>query len=87
MVLEEEKEPRSGGHGLSIDDVTNQGRYLLNNFIRERIERDNIANAPGIQELQEPDTPLGKTLSIIYTHTISDPDCPYFLILSGQFWF
>lgn len=56
--LEEEKKTRK--KHLSTDDVTNQGRYLLNNFIHERMVRDGIINTPGVDELQEPGTPCGK---------------------------
>ncbi|KAH9500574.1 hypothetical protein Btru_072303 [Bulinus truncatus] len=44
---------------LSLEDVTNQGRYLLNNFICERMEKDGIENIPGMEQLQEPGTPTG----------------------------
>ncbi|XP_025086857.1 apoptosis regulator BAX-like [Pomacea canaliculata] len=54
---EEEKKTRK--KHLSTDDVTNQGRYLLNNFIHERMVRDGIINTPGVDELQEPGTPCG----------------------------
>ncbi|XP_005104447.1 apoptosis regulator BAX [Aplysia californica] len=44
---------------LSEDDVTNQGRYLLNNFIYERMKNDGLENIPGMEQLQEPGTPRG----------------------------
>ncbi|XP_046356744.1 apoptosis regulator BAX-like [Haliotis cracherodii] len=44
---------------LSRDDITNQGRYLLNTFIHERMRQDGIQQAPALDELQEPGTPCG----------------------------
>ncbi|XP_059150712.1 apoptosis regulator BAX-like [Physella acuta] len=44
---------------LTQDDVTNQGRYLLNNFIYERMQKDGLDNVPGMEQLQEPGTPSG----------------------------
>ena len=51
--------PGSGQRQLTIDDVTNQGRYLLNDFIHERLQSDGIENVPGMEVLQEPGTPRG----------------------------
>lgn len=45
---------------LTQDDVTNQGRYLLNNFIYERMQKDGLENVPGMEQLQEPGTPSGQ---------------------------
>ena len=45
---------------LTVDDVTNQGRYLLNDFIHERLQNDGIENVPGMEVLQEPGTPRGE---------------------------
>lgn len=44
---------------LSEDDVTNQGRVLLNSFIFERLQGDGLENVPGMEQLQEPGTPIG----------------------------
>lgn len=44
---------------LGAGDVANQGRLLLNDFIHDRMVRDGIINAPGMEELQEPGTPVG----------------------------
>lgn len=48
---------------LSCDDVTNQGRLLLNDFIHERMVRDGIINAPAMGDLQEPGTPSGPPMN------------------------
>ncbi|CAL1532428.1 unnamed protein product [Lymnaea stagnalis] len=47
---------------LSTEDVTNQGRYLLTNFIYERMQKDGFENVPGMEQLQEPGTPSGKII-------------------------
>ena len=44
----------------TTEDITNQGRYLLNKFIYDRMVQDGIQNAPALNELQEPGTPTGK---------------------------
>ncbi|KAK3783008.1 hypothetical protein RRG08_015348 [Elysia crispata] len=57
--------PGSGQRQLTIDDVTNQGRYLLNDFIHERLQSDGIENVPGMEVLQEPGTPRGPPMEHI----------------------
>uniref|UniRef100_A0A0B6YFF8 Bcl-2 Bcl-2 homology region 1-3 domain-containing protein n=1 Tax=Arion vulgaris TaxID=1028688 RepID=A0A0B6YFF8_9EUPU len=49
----------TGQYRLTQDDVTNQGRFLLNSFLHDRMLRDGFENAPGMEELQEPGTPKG----------------------------
>ncbi|CAG5134679.1 unnamed protein product [Candidula unifasciata] len=44
---------------LTPDDVTNQGRFLLNSFLHDRLQRDGFENVPGLDQLQEPGTPKG----------------------------
>ncbi|XP_041365419.1 apoptosis regulator BAX-like [Gigantopelta aegis] len=46
-------------HQRTTEDITNQGRYLLNTFIYERMVQDGIQNVPALDELQEPGTPTG----------------------------
>ncbi|XP_076450976.1 apoptosis regulator BAX-like [Babylonia areolata] len=55
----EEQRAEKRRQKLSEDDVTNQGRLLLNGFIHDRMVRDGIINAPVISDLQEPGTPCG----------------------------
>ncbi|KAL4224906.1 hypothetical protein ACF0H5_015602 [Mactra antiquata] len=47
---------------LSRDDIGNQGRVLMNEFIYERLQQDNIQNIPDVAELQEPGAPAGPPL-------------------------
>ena len=47
---------------LSRDDIGNQGRVLMNQFICERLEHDDIQDVPGVEELQEPGTPSGRNI-------------------------
>jgi hypothetical protein len=45
---------------LSKDDIGNQARVLLNQFIHDRITRDQGGEqVPSTEELQEPGTPTG----------------------------
>ncbi|KAL5006699.1 hypothetical protein ScPMuIL_015505 [Solemya velum] len=44
---------------LSRDDIGNQARVLLNGFIHDRMVRDGMTDAPAVEELQEPGTPVG----------------------------
>ncbi|GFS16532.1 apoptosis regulator BAX [Elysia marginata] len=57
--------PGSRQRQLTVDDVTNQGRYLLNDFIHERLRSDGIENVPGMEVLQEPGTPRGPPMEHI----------------------
>ena len=45
---------------LSRDDIGNQGRVLLNDFIVERIKGDNVQSELRQEELLEPGTPSGE---------------------------
>ncbi|BFZ16274.1 hypothetical protein BsWGS_19313 [Bradybaena similaris] len=47
------REQRAINQGFN--DVANQGRFLLNNFVFERMQRDGIENAPALLQLQEQD--------------------------------
>lgn len=38
-----------------FDDVAYQGRFLLNNFVFERMQRDGVENASALLQLQELD--------------------------------
>jgi len=67
-MMSKQKKPfnfaAAGGEGLNgaqltEDDVTNQGRFLLNNFIYERMQNDGIQNMPAMEQLQDPDMPKG----------------------------
>ena len=51
---------------LSRDDIGNQGRVLLNDFIHERLYQDHVESIPAVEELQEPGTPSG-----LYLFTLS----------------
>ena len=44
---------------LSRDDIGNQGRVLMNDFMLERFRQDNVTDVPAIVDLQEPGTPSG----------------------------
>lgn len=59
IFLEEERQIQRS-QKLTKDDVTNQGRLLLNEFIHDRMIRDGIVTAPAVTDLQEPGTPCGK---------------------------
>ncbi|KAH3887438.1 apoptosis regulator BAX-like [Dreissena polymorpha] len=47
---------------LSKDDIANQSRLLLHNFIGERLEKENVEHKPKLEDLQEPGTPSGPPL-------------------------
>ncbi|XP_060554422.1 apoptosis regulator BAX-like [Ruditapes philippinarum] len=47
---------------LSRDDIGNQGRVLLNEFIHDRLYEDHVECIPAVDELQEPGTPSGPPL-------------------------
>lgn len=47
---------------LSRDDIGNQGRLLMNDFIYDRMKQEHIENLPALEELQEPGTPSGPPL-------------------------
>ncbi|WAR03719.1 BAX-like protein [Mya arenaria] len=47
---------------LSIDDIGNQGRVLMNDFITERLRQEHIDDTPAVADLEEPGTPSGPPL-------------------------
>lgn len=59
----EEEQSMQSKQILSTDDVANQGRFLLNEFIHDRMVRDGIINAPVVADLQEPGTPAGPPMN------------------------
>lgn len=59
-ILIVEKMRRDYNRQLSKDDIGNQARVLLNQFIHDRITRDQDGEqVPSTEELQEPGTPTG----------------------------
>lgn len=50
---------------LSKDDIGSQARVLLNQFIHDRISREQGEQVPSTEELQEPGTPTGPPMEHI----------------------
>ncbi|XP_069132743.1 apoptosis regulator BAX-like [Argopecten irradians] len=50
---------------LTKDDIGHQARFLLNNFIHERIQQDVADQVPATDDLQEPGTPTGPPMEHI----------------------
>ena len=51
---------------LSRDDIGNQGRYLLGQFIHDRLRADGYLDAPELDHLIEPGTPTGTSMGLQY---------------------
>ncbi|KAK3600279.1 hypothetical protein CHS0354_013706 [Potamilus streckersoni] len=51
---------------MSYDDIGNQGRVLLNEFISDRMKNEGLQSVPAIEELTEPGTPSGPPLGAIH---------------------
>ena len=59
VIDDKQKSSLTRSPPLTMDDVTYQGRMLMNDFIHDRMLQDGIANAPVVSDLQEPGTPCG----------------------------
>lgn len=44
---------------VSRDDIGNQGRVLMNEFIFDRLEQEDVHGISAVDDLQEPGTPSG----------------------------
>ena len=73
------------GRQLSRDDIGNQARFLLSQFIHDRMETDNISDVPDQSALIQPETPTGITIDIA-SICISLKDVVYFLIYIYKRW-
>lgn len=60
------------------EEITNQSRYLMNNFILNRMLRDGIIDVPGMEDLLEPGASYGESFEI---------HCGYHMVgISVVFW-